>query len=129
MSKLRLLRFNGYYYYLDERDRKERAINYILRFYENPKKVIHVSMGLNEENYYKEFDLNDFFPSNNWFNENYEDSGRYEIYGEQISFDCGKVSYKGTISDYYLTLHSISHINGHESTHKYKFIPFEEIKK
>ena len=129
MSKLR---FNGYYYYIDQIDRLDETINYVLRFYEISKTVIQVSIGkskigLNENK--KEFNINDFFPSGNWFNENYSNSGRYEINGDQIHFDCGKVSYKGTISDNSLSLYSISHINGHESTHLFKFIPFEEIHK
>ena len=101
-------------------------MNYIFRFYENNNKVIAVSCSLNE---HLKINFANFFPSGNWFDENYEDNGNYNISGEQISFECGNVLYNGTIlSKDKLKLFSHSNINGYETTREYKFISFKILK-
>ena len=103
--------------------KKSDSCNSIFRFYDKNNRVISVVCGQNEKrtNYF-----GDFFPSGNWFDENYEDNGCYEISGEQISFKCGNVLYNGTIvSQDKLKLFYHSNINGHEGTMEYKFISFE----
>ena len=123
MSKVR---FDGYYYCLKFKEDKLDSINYILRFYPD-NRVIQVSCSPNKEKNYKpKFSI--FFPSGNWFNEEYEDNGNFNISGNQINFICGKIEYKGTIlNDETLELFSHSNINGYESTNKYKFISFDVL--
>ena len=119
MSKLK---FNGLYYYLNI----SLNINYILRFFEKNNLVIGVSLSANKG---KELFKN-YFPQGDWFNEFYEKNGNYTIFGNKISFVCGKVSYEGTILDSgKLSLFSHSYINGHESTNEYKYISFNDINK
>ena len=127
------LRFDGYYFYLNKKENPKDTKNYILRFYEKSQKVISVSVGLNNNKVKNDFNINDFFPSEKWFNEDYEKSGIYEISGDKIRFYTqsknGHISYKGEILDNRLELFSHSYINGYETKILYNFIPFEEIKK
>ena len=120
------MKFNGYYYCLQLEENISHSYNYILIFYDKNNKVIKVSCCPSNEDKY--FFIN-FFPTNNWFNENYENNGNYNISGDQISFECGKILYKGTIlNDDKLKLFSHSNINGHEDTKEFKFISFEILK-
>ncbi len=124
MSKVR---FDGYYYFLKLEEDKLDSVNYILRFYPD-NRVIGVSVSPNKENNFTS-KFSNFFPSGNWFNEEYEDNGDFNISGDQINFVCGDVDYKGTIlNDEILELFSHSNINGYESTKKYKFISFDVLK-
>ena len=117
------LRFNGYYYCFVKRNTSE-YYNSVLRFYENNNIVIGVS--ISPQNNKKNCRFINYFPKENWFNENYEEKGDYIISEEQISFVCSNVSYKGTIlNDDKLSLFSHSNLNGYESTEEYKFISFE----
>ena len=71
---------------------------------------------------------NNCFPSGNWFNEQYENKGTFNISEDKISFECGKVEYKGTIiSDDLLKLFSHSNINNYETTEEYNFISFKVV--
>ena len=123
MSKLR---FDGYYYYLKKNIIKNDSYNYILRFFEKNNKVIDVTVSPQKDDIIVGFW--DFFPSGNWFNENYENNGNFDISGDQISFKCGEVLYNGTIINQdKLKLFSHSNINDHEETKEYKFISFDCI--
>ena len=79
MSKLK---FNGLYYHLDT----SSNINYILRFFEKNNIVISVSIIANEGKKLSK----KYFPQGDWFNEFYEKNGNYTIFGNKISFVCGK---------------------------------------
>ena len=123
MSKLR---FDGYYYYLKKNIIKNDSYNYILRFFEKNNKVIGVTVSPQKDDIIVGF--GDFFPSGNWFNENYENNGNFDISGDQISFKCGEVLYNGTIINQdKLKLFSHSNLNGHEETKEYKFISFDAL--
>ena len=124
MSKIR---FDGYYYLFTLKNNKNDSYVQVLRFFNENNKVISVTLAANN------FSFGSFFPSGNWFNEKYEDSGNFEIIENEISFDCsseeGKVSYKGKIlNDDELELFYHSYINGYEDTKIYKFIPFDVLK-
>ena len=124
MSKIR---FDGYYYLFRLKNNKNDSYVQVLRFFNENNKVISVTLVTHY------FCFGSFFPSENWFNEKYEDSGNFKIIENEISFDCsseeGKVSYKGTIlNEDELELFSHSYINGYEDTKIYKFIPFDVLK-
>ena len=124
MSKIR---FDGYYYLFTLENNKNDSYVQVLRFFNENNKVISVT---HRKHY---FCFGSFFPSNDWFNENYDDSGNFKIIENEISFDIssedGKVSYKGTIlNEDELELFSHSYINGYEDTKIYKFIPFDILK-
>ena len=124
MSKIR---FDGYYYLFTLKKNTYYSYVKVFRFFNNNNKVISVTHAT------QDFCFGSFFPSNDWFNENYDDSGNFKIIENEISFDCsskhGKVSYKGTIlNDDKLELFSHSYINGYEQTKIYKFIPFDVLK-
>ena len=117
------LKFNGYYFCLKLTEKKTDSDNYILRFYEKNNEVIGVTISQNDQKKWLIFA--NYFPNDSWFNQNYERKGNYKISGDQISFECGNVIYKGTILDDKLSLFSHSNINGFEATRLYKFIPFD----
>ena len=124
MSKIR---FDGYYYLFTLKNNKNDSYVQVLRFFNKNNKVILVTHAANN------FSFGSCFPSGNWFNEKYEDSGNFEIIENEISFYCsseeGKVSYKGKIlNDDELELFCHSYINGYEDTKIYKFIPFDVLK-
>ena len=124
MSKIR---FDGYYYLFKLKNNKYDSYVQVLRFFNENNKVISVTHVTHH------FCFGSFFPSENWFNEQHEDSGKFKIIENEISFDCsskyGKVSYKGTIlNDDELELFCHSYINGYEETKLYKFIPFDVLK-
>ncbi len=124
------LRFSGYYYHFDKMENILDSYNYVLRFFEDKKRVISVSIGLQNDEKDKpieSYTLNQFFPKESWFNEFYEDYGTYEISGNHIKFKCGFVLYEGTILGNSLDLFSHSNFNGYEDNNTFKFISFEEL--
>ena len=122
MSKLK---YDGYYYHLTIEEKKIDSYINIFRFFEKTNKVISVACS---PNYNKAPIFGNFFPSDDWFNENYENNGNYNITDDKISFTCGKVEYKGTIlSQDKLELFFYSKINGNEGKIEYKFISFEVL--
>ena len=122
MSKIR---YDGYYYNLDIKEKKRDSCIYIFRFFEKTNKVISVICSPNHND---ALSFGNFFPSGDWFNENYENNGFYNITDDKISFTCGKVEYKGTIlSQDKLKLFFYSKINGNEGKEEYKFISFDVL--
>ena len=124
MSKIR---FDGYYYLFTLKNNKNDSYVHVLRFFNKNNKVISVAHAANN------FSFGSCFPSGNWFNEKFKNSGNFEIIENEISFDCssknGKISYKGTIlNDDELELFCHSYINGYEDTKIYKFISFDVLK-
>ena len=119
------VRSDGYYYCLKLEKKRDDSVNSILRFFSEQSKVIGVSVSPNKKS---KFIFSNFFPSGNWFSENYENNGNYTISRNTISFECGKIIYKGTISKDKLVLFSHSNINGYETTEEYKFISFDVLK-
>ena len=121
------LRFSGYYYYFAKKENILDSSNKVLRFYEDQKRVISVSIGLREKDKpIESYTLNQFFPKESWFNEFYKDYGTYKISKNHIKFKCGYVSYEGTILGNILELSIHGDYNGYEANETYKFIPFEE---
>ena len=85
MSKLK---YDGYYYNLNIKVKKRNSYASIFRFFEKTNKVISVVCSPNHNdprNFWH------FFPKGDWFNENYEDNGYYNITDDKISFTCGEV--------------------------------------
>ena len=118
-----LIEENGYYYCLSN----DHEYNSVLRFYKESNKVIGASIGSTSS----EIKFIGLFPKGNWFNENYEDSGNYEISisGNKIAFSLGKVHYKGTLLNRQkMELFVHSDINGYENTEIYKFISLDVLK-
>ena len=124
MSKIR---YDGYYYSFQLGDKKNNhSHNYVLRFFNENNKVISESIYVIKEN---DFCFGNFFPEGNWFNENYEKKGNFEINENKIYFKIGNISYKGTIlNEEEFELFSHSNINSYENTEIYKFIPFDVLK-
>ena len=122
MSKVK---FDGYYYHIDFKENdKYNSYNYILRFFPN-NRVIGVTVDVTKEN---KFTFGNCFPVGNWFNENYESNGIFNISENQITFECGDIEYKGTIiNDDILKLFSHSNINNYETTEEYNFISFKVL--
>ena len=115
-----LIKENGYYYYFEP----ELDMSKILRFYKSSNKVIGASISVQKS----EKRFIDFFPSGNWFNENYEKSAKYVISGNKISFLLQNVHYKGTLLDGdKIELFSHSDINGYEATRVFKFISLDVL--
>ena len=114
------LKFNGLYYYLNISEN----INYVFRFFEKNNLVIGTSIGAKNNIYL----FANCFPNKVWFNEFYEQKGKYTISENKISFMCCNVSYDGTILDNgNLSLFSHSYINEYEATEEYKFISFDVL--
>ena len=119
MSKIK---YNGYYYYLDLKKNINDTYNYVMRFFPNNKVITVTHCSHDISKFWR------FFPNINWFNENYEDNGTFNIKEDRISFECGKVEYKGTIiNDDKLVLFCHSNLNGYESIEEYKFISFDVL--
>ena len=117
-----LIEENGYYYCLSN----DHEYNSVLRFYKESNKVIGASIGSTSS----EIKFIGLFPKGNWFNENYENSGNYEISisGNKIAFSLGKVHYKGTLLNRQkMELFVHSDINGNEDTKVYKFISLDVL--
>ena len=122
VQKGRLKKENGYYYCLSN----DHEYNSVLRFYKESNKVIGASIGSTSS----EIKFIGLFPKGNWFNENYENSGNYEISisGNKIAFSLGKVHYKGTLLNRQkMELFVHSDINGNEDTKVYKFISLDVL--
>ena len=121
MSKVK---FDGYYYNLQLQEDENCFVNNILRFFPD-NTVIEVPIQAKKDN---KITFGNCFPSGNGFNEQYENKGTFNISEDKISFECGKVEYKGTIiSDDLLKLFSHSNINNYETTEEYNFISFKVV--
>ena len=124
------LQFNGYYFSFCKKEDLTDSYNSVLRFFKDKNLVISVSCGKQKYGQNIILDtitLNEFFPKESWFNENFNNKGTYEISGNHIKFKCGFVSYEGTILENSLELFSHSDYNGYECNHIYKFISFDEL--
>ena len=123
MSKIK---YDGYYYsFKSEKDNYD-SYNCILRFFEKKNKVISVSISPSKG---KRHSFGNYFPAGDWFNEKYNENGEFKVTENKISFNCGRISYNGTIlNEDELGLFSHSYINNYETTEIFKFISFNALK-